>query len=50
MNDECERCGDPAYEFCSKQIGYPICEECYDELRIEACGYEDIYNWQYEED
>ena len=52
MADECNRCyreDEPIHKFCSMQVGYPICEECYDELRAEACGYEDLYNWQYED-
>jgi hypothetical protein len=52
MTEECNRChreDEPVHKFCSMQVGYPICEECYDELRAEACGYEDLYNWQYED-
>ena len=50
MADRCERCvGDNVKpnDFCSKQVGYSICEECYDELRAEE--YEVLYNWQYED-
>ena len=50
MAVRCERCvGDNVKpnDFCSKQVGYSICEECYDELRAEE--YEVLYNWQYED-
>ena len=48
--DECKRCyreDEPIHKFCSMQVGYAICEECYDELRAEK--YEVLYNWQYED-
>jgi len=46
---KCYQCDDPEVKFCSKQVGYPICEECYTE-RYLASYYEREYNAQYGED
>jgi len=46
---KCYQCDESEVKFCSKQVGYPICEECYTE-RYLAYYYEREYNAQYGED
>jgi hypothetical protein len=46
---KCYQCDESEVKFCSKQVGYPICEECYTE-RYLASYSEREYNAQYGED